>query len=130
MDFFTGEDILEFLRELLIDIQNLSDADIISVLFRITLVVIGIAVLTAFTKFLYGILQDTLKKPVNLILIFLTAPYRVPASVFRSWRRNKRFNQEQKLREEQNRLLQIEEEQNLERQKQYEKSAFDEIMKK
>ena len=129
MDFFTGEDILEFLRELLIDIQNLSDADIISVLFRITLVVIGIAVLTAFTKFLYGILQDTLKKPVNLILIFLTAPYRVPASVFRSWRRNKRFNQEQKLREEQEMAFQIQRDQEKKLQEQREAEAFERIMK-
>lgn len=104
MDFFTGNDVITFLSELINDLFHLGDADIISVLVRLGLAVFGFALIATFLKVVFRLFWDTFGNVFRWVGRVLSSPYRLP----KRWLKNA-HNKRQRKQWEKQRLLRIEE---------------------
>lgn len=121
----TGNDIVYFLSELLNDILHLDEANIISILVRITLVIVLTNLFVRLIKALFRIFWETFGGIFKWFFSMITFPYRTLKKAITKWRRNKKWKEEQKKQETFEAQKIQEEQEKLKR----EEEAFERIMK-
>lgn len=121
----TGNDIVNFLSELLHDISHLDEANIISILIRITLVIVLTHFFVRLIKALFRILWETFGGIFKWVFSVVVFPYKVTKKEIGKWKRKKKWEKEQKQRD----VFEAQKKEEEQERLRHEKEIFEQIMK-
>lgn len=130
---FSGTDLLDYITDILQDLQHLGSIDLMGLGFRVLVLFFGAVVFVVLSKFLFRVFWDVFGGVVRFVWRLVSAPYVIPREKLRSYQHKRRWSklqqQKQAEREESERLYQQREKEEKTRLQQ-ELDAFDKIMKK
>ena len=95
---FSGSDLLDYIKEILQDLQNLGSIDLVGFGFRVLFLFFGAVLFVVLSKFLMRIFWDVFGGMIRFIWRLFSAPYVVPRDKLRRYRNNRRWEREKKER--------------------------------
>ena len=129
MMYISFNDIRSFFFDILEDFQDLGNADLFGLGFRVVLLFFGVIVFVLFLKFLWRVFWDVFGGVFRFAWWIISYPYVAPRDAWRRYSRKRRYQKQAKQDERQREAQRLQWEREKQEKEQREAEIFERIMK-